>query len=66
MTLVTMTHIRQAKLCASGAREWFRSHNFSWSDFLENGMDADILETTGDPLAFRVTEFARAEPPHVE
>lgn len=58
--LVTITHIRQAKLCAKGARNWFQSHGFSWADFLQNGKSADELEATGDPLAFRVTAIARA------
>lgn len=61
MTIVRMEHIRKAKLCASGARAWFRSHDFSWPDFLEHGMDADVLDATGDALAFRVTAIARAE-----
>ena len=61
MTLVTMKHIRQADLCAKGARDWFASHGFNWNDFLENGKDADELDATGDALAFQVTAIARQE-----
>ena len=61
MTLVTMKHIRQADLCAKGAREWFASHGFDWGDFLENGKDADELDATGDALAHQVTAIARQE-----
>lgn len=60
-TLVTMKHIRQADLCAKGARAWFLSHGFSWNDFLENGKDADELDATGDALAHQVTAIARQE-----
>lgn len=61
MTIVTISHIRQAKLCAGGARAWFEHHGFSWSDFLTNGKSADELDATGDALAFRVTAIAREE-----
>lgn len=59
--IVTMKHIRAAKLCASGARNWFDVNGFSWNDFLINGKSADELEATGDALALRVTAAARKE-----
>ncbi len=61
MTIVTMRHIRSAKLCASGARDWFKQYGFSWSDFLENGKPVEELEATGDALALKVTAIARKE-----
>lgn len=59
--IVRIQHIREAKLCMSGARGWFASHGLSWTEFLEKGLSVEVLESTGDPLAFRVTEIARKE-----
>lgn len=59
--IVTMRHIRQAKLCASGARAWFKSYGLDWSRFLAAGVQAEELEKTGDPLAMRVVAIARAQ-----
>ncbi|WP_425962708.1 hypothetical protein [Rhizobium nepotum] len=58
---VFMRHIRAAKLCASGTREWFVSHGFDWADFIANGIPVERMEATGDPLAMRVTAEARKE-----
>ena len=61
MTIVTMRHMRSLKLCSGGARGLAETYGLSWDDFLENGIDADILEATGDPFAKRVCDIARAE-----
>ena len=61
MTKVTMAHIREAQICMRGARAWFPKHGFSWNDFIENGISAEELESTGDPLAFRATAVARKD-----
>ncbi len=58
---VFMRHIRAAKLCAGGTRDWFVGHGFDWADFLANGMAVEKMEATGDPLALRVTKEARQE-----
>ena len=58
---VRMKHIRAERLCAGGAREWWRRHKLDWSDFLANGIEASVLEATGDAYALRVVERARAE-----
>lgn len=62
--IVRMKHIRQAKLCSSGTRDWWKRQGFDWSDFLTNGIDAETLLETGDPQALRVVEIARKD--HVE
>lgn len=59
--LVTVAHIRQAKLCTGGARNWFNRHGFSWNDFVTNGIAAEQLEATGDPLALQAAAIARQE-----
>lgn len=59
--VVYMRHIRAAKLCAGGTREWFRRQGFDWTDFLNNGIPLEKMEATGDPLALRVTTIAKQE-----
>jgi hypothetical protein len=58
---VFMRHMRSAKLCARGTRQWFERHGFSWEDFLRDGIPATDLESTGDPLALRPATLARQE-----
>lgn len=59
--IVRISHIRKADLCSNGARRWFKSYGFSWTDFLANGKSAVELEETGDPLALKVVAIAREE-----
>jgi hypothetical protein len=59
--LVRMSHIRKARFCASGTREWFARQGWSWSEFLTNGRPASDFEATGDPLGAQVAEIAREE-----
>ena len=54
-------HIRQASMCMSGAREWFKSHDWSWPDFLVHGRPSGDFIATGDPLALRMVEAAVKE-----
>jgi len=56
-----MRHIRKAQLCSDGVRTWWSRQGFDWSDFLDNGISADKLLETGDPMAMRVVEIARNE-----
>lgn len=56
--VVTMKHIRKAKMCSGGTRAFFKRHNLDWSDFLRNGIDAEKLASTGDAMALKVCEVA--------
>jgi len=58
---VYVRHLRGAKRCASGSRNWWKKHNLDWRDFVKNGIAAETLIATGDPLALEVVEIARAE-----
>lgn len=58
-TIVTMRHMRQLGYCSAGVRRFFEKHNFSYSDFLKNGIDADKLAGTGDQMAIDVSELAK-------
>ena len=55
---ITMRHIRAAKMCSRGAREWFDRHGFDWSDFLKQGIESEKVLATGDAMAWRVVEVA--------
>jgi len=57
---VTITDIRKAGYCVSGAKEWFERHNLDFRDHVKNGTDAEILLATGDALAVRVIELKKA------
>jgi hypothetical protein len=57
--IVRMEHIREARLCASGARLFFQRHNLNWSLFLAEGIPAEELLATRDAQAERVVEIAR-------
>lgn len=59
--IVRMKHIRQAKLCSSGTREWWRRNDLAWQDFLDNGIPEEELLKTGDPMALRAVEMARKD-----
>ena len=54
-------HIRAAGMCMSGAREWFKRHDMSWSEFLAEGRPSGDFVETGDPLALRMVEAAVKE-----
>lgn len=61
MITVHMHHIRSAKLCSAGARQWFDKHDLSWTDFLHDGLPVEVVEATGCAIALRVTAIAREE-----
>lgn len=59
--IVTMKHLRAIKFCAYGGRAFFARYGLDWSAFLRGGIAASELEATGDALALKLVEFARAE-----
>lgn len=59
--IVHIHHIRAAGICVSGARTWFPRYGLDFRDFLENGIDAQILRDTGDPLAARAVAEAEKD-----
>ena len=58
--IVTMADVRSISYCSRGTRQWFQSKGLDWSDFLENGIEADKLIQTGDPMALAIVEQVRA------
>ena len=58
--LVTIAHVRAAGLCVHGTRTWFARQGLDFRAFLARGLPASILLATGDAMAQRVVEHARA------
>lgn len=46
--------------CRSGARRWAAQHALDWDAFRRDGIDADALLATGDPLAIALVQHAQA------
>ena len=64
MSLIVHTrHLRTQNLryCSRGSRLWFKLHNLDWSDFVANGISAEILINTGDAMALAAVNEARKE-----
>lgn len=61
MTRVHIRHIRAGGFCARGARDWAARHNINYTNFLQNGIECEILESTGDHFALTVCRLAREE-----
>lgn len=59
--IVTIEHVRKAKLCTRGAREWAKANGLDYVQFLNYGYPASVLEATGDALVNKVIEIARNE-----
>ena len=57
--VVTMKHVRQAKMCSRGTREFFAKHNLDWQSFLEKGIGSNAILATGDAMGAKVVEVAR-------
>ena len=60
MTHVTIQDLRAARYCLAGVRPWFRRHGLDWQDFLDRGIEADVLRATGDALVEPVITQAEA------
>ncbi len=58
---VTVEHLRKARLCSRGARQWFVRHGLDYMQFLNHGYPASVLEGTGDALGKLVAGIARKE-----
>lgn len=56
--IIKMEHVRKARMCSAGARDFFKNHGLDYSDFLKNGVDSSVLLQTGDAMAIRVVEVA--------
>lgn len=57
--IVTMRDVRSVHSCSRGAKAFGERHGLDWNDFLQNGIDASLLDATGDAMAKRITDYAR-------
>lgn len=57
--IVTMQHVRQARMCANGTRAFFMSHGLDFQAFLKHGIQASELEQLNDAMANQAIEVAR-------
>jgi len=57
---VTIADVRAVGLCVNGTRVWFARHELNFRTFLRDGCAVDTLLATGDAMALRVVEHARA------
>ena len=54
-------HVRAARICHQGSRAWCQANGVEWADFLTNGIPAQRLLDTGDPIVYRVVQEAIKE-----
>ena len=51
-------HCAPIGYCMNGVRDYWISHGWDYADFVQNGIDTQILRNTNDLLAIRLAEFA--------
>lgn len=54
-----MKHIRKAKMCSGGTRDFFKRHGMDWNKFLSEGLPEEDFIATGDAMAMEVVKVAR-------
>jgi hypothetical protein len=59
MIVVTLTDLRELDYCTRGARAWCTRMGIDWPAFLRDGIDADLLEASGDAMAIKAAQYAR-------
>lgn len=59
--MCNVKHIRHAKLCSRGARQWFQARGLDYNQFLFHGLPVEQIEATGDALGKMVAQFARQD-----
>lgn len=56
--IITMRHIRAAKMCAPGVKTFFERHNLDLRKFRKEGLPEEVIAKTGDAMALRVIKVA--------
>jgi len=59
--IIHSRHLREAGMCARGAKQWFRLHGLDFNSFLAFGIPAATVEALGDALGNKVAAVAREE-----
>ena len=58
---IYLRHLRLVGYCVPSSRAWAKQHGVDWREFVRDGLDATVLESSGDALAMKLVEVARAE-----
>lgn len=56
---IYMSDIRKAKMCSSGTRSFFLRQGWDWQDFLKNGIELSVVESSKDAMALQVVELVK-------
>lgn len=56
---IRIADVQSAGYCTRGARRWFESRGLSFRDFLREGVSAQTLLDTCDPMAEAVVKRAQ-------
>ena len=56
---IYMLDLRKTGMCARGSRAFFSAQGWDWKDFLENGIDIEIVEQANDEMANQVVEYVK-------
>lgn len=59
--MAKLEHARQLGYCARGMRRWFDGREYSWQQFVEEGVPVEWLLAQDDAMARRVAEEAMKE-----
>lgn len=59
--ILTINHVKQAKMCTKGARLFFKKYNLDWADFIKNGIDEKELGHIDDAMKDKVIGVAYVE-----
>ncbi len=54
-------HMRAAKVCARGSREWCAHNRVSWNRFVSEGLPVAEMRAINDPIVNRVIAEAEKE-----
>lgn len=64
--IVTFRHMRtipgfsdKPGFCRDKSKAWAKRHGIDYRDFVRNGIDAAVLEATGDGFALALVAWAR-------
>lgn len=57
--IITISDVRRAGHCVSGARRWFQAHHLDFRAFLQNGIEVNLFLGTGDQLATDIVNHKR-------
>ena len=54
-------HMRAAKVCVSGSREWCARNGFSWHEFVHDGLRVSVMRALDDAIINRLIAAAEKE-----